>query len=233
MLVMTSGGGGGGGGVTLGNTSPWTAAQVFTSGTVSLPGVATGEASTGWYLPATGHPSLSALGVKVLDYGDTTASVLTLTIGGAARFKFAANASYLGTSVLQFGQSPAVPFVQFDPQSDGVFDLLAGGGGTTPRINFGGHTSSFPALKRSSATLAVRLADDSVDAALTASSVTASTFLKSTATTVAGLTAAATAGAGARSFVTDATATTFLSTVAGGGANKVPVVSDGTNWLIG
>ena len=34
-------------------------------------------------------------------------------------------------------------------------------------------------------------------------------------------------------FVTDATATTFLSTVAGGGANKVPVVSDGTNWLIG
>jgi hypothetical protein len=53
------------------------------------------------------------------------------------------------------------------------------------------------------------------------------------ATTVAGLPAAATAGAGARAFVTDASATTFLSTVAGGGANKVPVVSDGTNWLIG
>lgn len=53
------------------------------------------------------------------------------------------------------------------------------------------------------------------------------------ATTVAGLPAAATAGAGARAFVTDANATTFLSTVAGGGANKVPVVSDGTNWLIG
>jgi hypothetical protein len=53
------------------------------------------------------------------------------------------------------------------------------------------------------------------------------------ATTVSGLPAAATAGAGARSFVTDASATTFLSTVAGGGANKVPVVSDGTNWLIG
>ena len=53
------------------------------------------------------------------------------------------------------------------------------------------------------------------------------------ATTVASLPSAATAGAGARSFVTDATATTFLSTVAGGGANSVPVVSDGTNWLIG
>lgn len=52
-------------------------------------------------------------------------------------------------------------------------------------------------------------------------------------TTVASLPSAATAGAGARSFVTDASATTYLSTVAGGGANKVPVVSDGTNWLIG
>jgi hypothetical protein len=57
--------------------------------------------------------------------------------------------------------------------------------------------------------------------------------IQTPALTVATLPAAATAGAGARSFVTDANATTFLSTVAGGGANKVPVVSDGTNWLIG
>lgn len=38
---------------------------------------------------------------------------------------------------------------------------------------------------------------------------------------------------GERSFVTNATATTFQSTVVGGGANKVPVVFDGTNWIIG
>jgi hypothetical protein len=59
------------------------------------------------------------------------------------------------------------------------------------------------------------------------------TVILTGSTTVAGLPSAATAGAGARSFVTNATATTFLSVVAGGGANKVPVVSDGTNWLIG
>lgn len=57
--------------------------------------------------------------------------------------------------------------------------------------------------------------------------------VRTDATTVSSLVAASTAGAGARGFVTDATATTFLSTVAGGGSNKVPVVSDGTNWLIG
>jgi hypothetical protein len=50
---------------------------------------------------------------------------------------------------------------------------------------------------------------------------------------VAALPAAATAGPGGRAFVADATSTTFLSVVAGGGANKVPVVSDGAQWLIG
>lgn len=39
--------------------------------------------------------------------------------------------------------------------------------------------------------------------------------------------------AGDRSFVTDATATTFASVVAGGGSNKVPVYYDGTDWRIG
>lgn len=50
---------------------------------------------------------------------------------------------------------------------------------------------------------------------------------------VAQLPSAASAGAGTRRFVTDATATTFMSVVVGGGSNKVPVVSDGTNWRIG
>ena len=52
-------------------------------------------------------------------------------------------------------------------------------------------------------------------------------------TVVGSLPSASTVGAGARSFVTDATATTFASIVAGGGANGVPVYSDGTNWRIG
>jgi hypothetical protein len=51
-----------------------------------------------------------------------------------------------------------------------------------------------------------------------------------TTTTVASL---PTGAAGDRSFVTDATATTFASIVAGGGANGVPVYHDGTNWRVG
>lgn len=55
-------------------------------------------------------------------------------------------------------------------------------------------------------------------------------------TIVASLTAAATAGASARSFVTDSMVTHTLgvgTAVVGGGTNKVPCYSDGTQWLIG
>lgn len=59
------------------------------------------------------------------------------------------------------------------------------------------------------------------------------TLVGTGSTTVGALPSAATAGAGARAFVTDSNSTTFHATVAAGGSNKVPVVSDGTNWLIG
>lgn len=64
--------------------------------------------------------------------------------------------------------------------------------------------------------------------------VSSTTYVKTSSTTVAGLPAAGIgSGTGSRYFVTDATSTTFASVVAGGGANRVPVFSDGTNWLIG
>lgn len=98
------------------------------------------------------------------------------------------------------------------------------------RLQFGGITAAFPALKRAATVLEVVLADDSARAQLYAATV------RTNQTTVALLPAAATAGAGARAFVTDANATKAAgdgATVVGGGANKVPVYSDGTNWIIG
>jgi len=47
------------------------------------------------------------------------------------------------------------------------------------------------------------------------------------------LPSAATMGAGARAFVSDATVNTFATAYTGGGTNKVPVYSDGTVWRIG
>jgi hypothetical protein len=56
--------------------------------------------------------------------------------------------------------------------------------------------------------------------------------LESDTYTVATLPAAS-SNKGARYMVSDATATTFWSVVVGGGANLVPVMSDGTSWRIG
>jgi hypothetical protein len=62
------------------------------------------------------------------------------------------------------------------------------------------------------------------------------TITKTTAGTFASLPAAATAGAGARAFISDgniAATGNFAAQVQGGGGNNVPVYSDGTNWRIG
>lgn len=55
-------------------------------------------------------------------------------------------------------------------------------------------------------------------------------------TTVGALPSAATAGVGAIAFVTDSNQTIIVglgTTAVGGGTDKVPVYSDGTNWIIG
>lgn len=57
--------------------------------------------------------------------------------------------------------------------------------------------------------------------------------VKTLTTVVASLPSAATAGAGARAFVTDGTAPTFGATVVGGGAISAPVYSDGAAWKVG
>jgi len=51
--------------------------------------------------------------------------------------------------------------------------------------------------------------------------------------TVATLPSAVDYGAGAKSFVTDASGPTFGATVVGGGSVSVPVYSDGTDWKVG
>lgn len=61
-------------------------------------------------------------------------------------------------------------------------------------------------------------------------------YVKTTAVAVASLPSAALVGAGGRAAVTDATQTLTAgigATVTGGGANIVPVFSNGTNWIIG
>lgn len=60
-----------------------------------------------------------------------------------------------------------------DSPSNGVFRLIDSAATSFSRLQFGGTTSAYPAIKRNGAAINFRLADDSADAAITASVVTA------------------------------------------------------------
>jgi len=64
-------------------------------------------------------------------------------------------------------------------------------------------------------------------------SVTANGVICGPVTTVGNLPSPSVVGAGARFMVTDASNNRFSYVVSGGGANTVPVYSDGTNWRAG
>ncbi len=96
------------------------------------------------------------------------------------------------------------------------FNIIFGTNGFTASNIFGRISHANNALELSRANAAV-----------------VATIVKTTAVTVSQLPSAATVGAGARAFVTDANSTTFNAALVGGGANNMPVFSNGTGWFIG
>lgn len=76
------------------------------------------------------------------------------------------------TSAGNVGIGTITPTQKLDVVGTGTFSVSV----NTPFITFGGTTSAFPALKRSSTTLQVRLADDTADAPLSASTINATTI---------------------------------------------------------
>lgn len=127
-----------------------------------------------------GAVAFTAVKVNVTNTASAAAALLLdLQVGGVSQFSvskagavssvgsitsganlFAAAASTIGWTGRSAILSP----------SDGTITLTNNAGSAFSLLNFGGATSSFPALKRSSATLECRLADDSAYAVLAASS---------------------------------------------------------------
>ena len=171
-----------------------------------------------------------------LQLGGTSASFPAIKRNGASiDFRLADDSAYAaivassitatgGNAVL--GNTVVNNNIALWGNASNVLTLIdAGFAGANARLNIGGTSSSFPSLKRSSTALHVRLADDSDFAPIAASVVGHKSYTVATLPTASSF-------EGATAYVTDANATTRLSTVAGGGSNKVIVFSDGTNWLI-
>ena len=106
--------------------------------------------------------------------------------------------------------------------STGVFQLLDGAQTSFNRLQFGGTTDAFPAIAR-----------DGAGIKFTGAAAGSTAWIKVPPVAVGSLPVAATAGAGARAFVNDASAPVFGTAVAGGGAVLVPVYCTGSAWNVG
>lgn len=110
--------------------------------------------------------------------------------------------------------------------------IVSGGGGTMPVVRLTGYTSQtadyFQCFTVGNATKDFSVAPGG---AVGCGTITSIGLIRTGVYTVATLPSAS-ANAGFTAQVTDSSVTTFRSTVAAGGANRVMVFSDGTNWLV-
>jgi hypothetical protein len=107
---------------------------------------------------------------RALEFFVGSAVRLTIAINGGATFQ----AGIFGGGEIRAGAGSSIHFngrSRFNSPSDGIVQLVNAAQNDFNRLQFGGTTSSFPALKRSSASLIVRLADDSANADLESASL--------------------------------------------------------------
>lgn len=163
------------------------------NGTISAPALTFGDTGTGFWRSASQTWTWS------------TGSGAYLTIDGDLKVAAGSLVGWTGSG----GDSTAALDTSLARSAAGTVRLL----GTTPMLQLGGTSSSFPAIKRVGNAVALRLADDTVPA-------------------FAALTACAAGLEGALVPVTDSSTATWGATITGGGANHVLAYCNGTNWTV-
>lgn len=192
--------GGGGGGVATTDSPTWTGAHVFSkNGALSLPtfsitgtpitgGTATttkplalietaGSSSSAWSTSGTmlGVNAPSGFAGRFFDFQLNGVSYMSMNSGGALSM---GGSAFVGGNI-SAGATANLSWSGLSEMlspSDGVILLQNAANSGFTRLQLGGTTTSFPAIERSGTTVAIKLADGSADAPLTASTVTATTF---------------------------------------------------------
>ena len=179
-------------------------------GSLATPGLAfAGASSTGLLRTPEGAICAAAGGVEI--WKGTAAGALvinsTATIGDNSGSKGKLTIGIGGGNGLFFGNRGSV-----SAGGDGIFALRDNAQSGFARLQFGGASSTYPAIKRSSAVLQARLADDSAFAGFECS------FIRPASYTVSTAPSASASGAGA---------TIYVSNESGG---AVIAFSDGASW---
>lgn len=110
------------------------------------------------------------------DSADAALTCGAITASGTATFSGSAVITALRTNIWNSNDNNYSIMLWDNATQNATFSV----GTTAPLFRLAGTTSSFPAIKRSSAAIALRLADDSADAALTCGAITASGTLACT-----------------------------------------------------
>lgn len=223
-------------GATLSGAS--TIADTIGAGSGSLAGSALSVTQT-WN--TSGAPT--AIKLNVTNTASGAAALLAdLQVGGVSQFSvskggaivipgnitlntlLAATAARVGSTGQFYWNSRS----QIYSPADGQIRLTDAAGTSFDRLQFGGTTSSFPAIKRSSAALVARLADNSADADFTAARLISTNIVRLKGYTVATLPAGTT---GDVAYCTDLLTPTFFTAAVGGGAVVGSVFYNGTTWV--
>ena len=136
-----------------------------------------------------------------------------------------ANDGLTGSITVGIGASRGIIFGnrgQIGAVADGVFGFVDFAGSSFSRLQLGPNSDAAPAIAR-----------DGAGIKFTGAAAGSTAWIKVPPVAVGSLPVAATAGAGARAFVNDASAPVFGSAVTGGGAVLVPVYCTGSAWNVG
>lgn len=144
----------------------FTGVQTLPAGAVGAPSLTWGDSTTGFYRPSANTLALAVSGVSKLDYGVssggswTMPTTLTISAGGL---------NVLGNAFIQISNAGGIFWATRSTiysDADGSIRLTNNASNAFTSLQFGGTSSSFPAMKRSSTVLQARLADDSAFAPL-------------------------------------------------------------------
>lgn len=203
-------------------------------GTKALPAFSfINEPSSGWYRNAAGELKLSVLNIDRITTDSQTTAICSPN--GGAYFRVLTDIVQVNASTLQIANG-GTSRLNFHSSADGILTLTNNADNDFSRFTFGGTSNAYPALKRSSATLIARLADDSANcgfsvADLSCSSLTAaSKLLINTAPTISSGFGAAPAA----SITANNGTAAFLVNVGGGGVATAGVIgmpASSTGWV--
>ena len=171
------------------------------------------NSTTYWTLGAGGIQCGSGDGNSAAcDVGTTGARVRNVNAAGTGTFAGNITSSGGGTltgGILSFNGSGS----NIRDTADGRILVMNAAGNNFDRLQFGGTTNLFPALKRFGNAVAVRAADDTI-----------STF--------ATLTACSASGEGALASISDSATAVWGLVVTGGGSNHILAYCNGTDWTV-